>query len=94
MSNPNLLYRRYQNAALHLQREAYRQQMQGRTKPLKHFSPCARGLVFTAACAPAWKGERLSVQTEIVYEALMTPCACHTTITESDIWDFVLEIKD
>lgn len=43
--------RRYEAVAYWLEREAYRQQMEGRTKPLKQFYPCSKALVFTAAMA-------------------------------------------
>jgi hypothetical protein len=59
--------RKCARAASRLQREKYA--LTGLTR--KHFHPCPRGLVYTAAMN---SGRVLS---EIENEAILTPCSCH-----------------
>lgn len=72
---------RYERVAYWLEREAYRQQMEGRTKPLKHFYPCAKALVFTAAMAK----RPVPVTSVVVQDAYYTECACHHNLTETEL---------
>ncbi len=77
-----ILYKRYEWMSYRLEREAYRKQMEGRTKPLKHFLPCEKALVFTRAM-----GEPSGVVTSLVIPtAARTICACHPALGEADLW--------
>ena len=76
----HLLNRRYAFIADVLQKEAYRQQMIGRTKPLKQFDPCAKGLVFTAAISSGM------VSAQAIQKAAYTLCSCHPDLTEDNLW--------
>ena len=79
---------RYEYVAHWLQAEAYRQQMEGRTKPLKQFHPCAKGLLFTAAMAK----RPIPVTTIVIPEAAITPCNCHNSLPEQALWNKFFEL--
>ena len=79
---------RYEYVAHWLQSEAYRKQMEGRTKPLKQFHPCAKGLVFTAAMAK----RPIPVTSLVIPEAALTICQCHRGLTEQDLYDKFFEL--
>jgi len=82
--SPEIIARRRamcERAAARLQAEAYTQQIAGRNKPLKHFSPCERGLIYTAAIGAGNKEPSLV----ITQNAYFTHCACHSGITERDL---------
>lgn len=64
---------RYSWIANQLNREAYRQQMERRRSPLKHFYPCPKALQFTAAL----NLQPLQPSSVLIYAAALTPCDCH-----------------
>jgi hypothetical protein len=80
---------RYQmcgNAASRLQREAYAKQVKGRSAPLRHFSPCAKGLVYTAEMGAG----NPRPQSLVTQEAARTLCDCHPGLSESDLIGYEL----
>jgi hypothetical protein len=77
-----ILYQRYEWISNHLEREAYKKQMNGRSKPLSHFIPCAKALIFTHAM-----GNPDGVVTGIVIpEASHAICPCHPGLSEAALW--------
>ena len=73
-----------ENAASRLQREAYEIQIGGRSKPLKQFNPCAKGLVYTAEIGNGNTRQQILV----TQEATITFCNCHKNLTERDLIDY------
>lgn len=73
-----------ENAASRLQREAYEAQMRGRSTPLKHFTPCPRGLVYTAEIGNG--NERPQIL--VTQEAALIYCQCHRDMTESMLIEY------
>lgn len=62
---------RYSWIANTLNMAVYSLQMEGRKTPLKHFHPCAKAVLFTAAIAtkrPFY---------DLLNEVSLTPCNCH-----------------
>jgi hypothetical protein len=84
-NNQAIVYQRYEKVSYHLEREAYTQQMKARTSQLKHFLPCAKALVFTAAMGNM--GSDASVASAVIADATRTPCGCHPALSEKDLWD-------
>jgi hypothetical protein len=66
-------YNRYEFVSYSLERKAYAQQMKGRSTALKHFLPCNKALVFTAAMGKA----SIPPSSVVIIEASLTPCVCH-----------------
>lgn len=76
-------YYRYDRMAYILNRDAYILQMKNRTKPLKQFYPCPRGVIFTAAM-----GERpIPVTMLVIPKAALQICDCHPGMGEKELWD-------
>lgn len=79
-------YQMCQNAASRLQREAHAQQVKGHSKPLRHFVPCAKGLVYTAECAL----DNVRPQSLVTHDAALELCNCHNHLSESDLLEYEL----
>ena len=70
---------RYSWIANELNKAAYSLQMAGRKTPLKHFHPCAKAVLFTAAIStkrPFY---------DLLNEAALTPCNCHSDWSAAEI---------
>jgi len=81
------LYHRYEWMSTQLEREAYAKQMEGRTKPLKHFYPCEKALCFTRAMREIMRENPEGFVTSVVIPtASRTLCSCHPGLSESDLW--------
>jgi len=81
------LYRRYEWMSTQLEREAYAKQMNGRTKPLKHFCPCEKALCFTRAMREIMRENPEGFVTSVVIpRAALTMCTCHPGLSEVDLW--------
>ena len=76
-----ILAQRYEYISRHLNLDAYRQQMQGRNKPLKQFLPCSKALVFTGAI-----GKKEMVSSVVIQLADRTKCTCHSELTATDLY--------
>jgi hypothetical protein len=79
-------YQMCQNAAAKLQQEAFAVQIKGRTKPLKRFIPCAKGVVYTAECT---KGNTRP-QSLVTHDAALEICSCHRSLSENDLISYEL----
>jgi hypothetical protein len=77
-------YQRYERLANRLNKDAYHQQSEkhGR-RPLAHFIPCAKALIFTGALSKS----PIPVTGEIMPLAARTICACHQGMTENDLYN-------
>jgi len=94
-----LLYARYEWISYHLQKEAYKKQIDqtvknGKRLPLPQFFPCNKGLVFTRAMS----NSNGLVTYQVIPDAAVTSCTCHPDMGEKELWDLYneasKEIKD
>jgi len=79
-------YEMCQNAAKRLQEEAYAMQSDNGRKKLKHFTPCEKGLVYTAECGSGNKRP----QSLVTHDAAMEDCQCHRSLSLSDLITYEL----
>ena len=79
-------YERYQRIANQLNHDAYLRQMNGRNgKPLTHFIPCPKAVVFTAAC-----GENpIPVTMVVLGQASRVPCECHSGFAYDELFNML-----
>ena len=82
-------YTRLQRVAEWLQQEAYRQQIKGRTKPLKQFMPCERGVAITKHL----RDEKI-VTTVALQAASEAWCHCHKHLTLDELINIMFELED
>ncbi len=76
------VYRKLDNVAFNLNAGAYRQQMHGRTRPLRHFNPCPKATTITAALAQP--GTLFGPTLDL---AALVPCSCHPGLTSDDMFN-------
>jgi hypothetical protein len=78
-------YDKIQNAAHRLNADAYRLQMKGRDKPLKHFDPCPRSLVLLDCLREAGHlGTAMA-------NASLTCCDCHPGLDLDGLYKMSLD---
>ena len=74
-------YDRLQNCAHRLNYDAHKQQMKGRSKRLRQFTPCAKSLrIIECMNEDGHIGVALM-------EAAQIPCSCHSGLTEEQLVD-------
>lgn len=74
---------RYNKLAYRLNHDSYLMQIKENDgKPLKHFVPCTKALVFTSALSI----RPVPVTSIVVTEAAKAICGCHVGIGESELY--------
>lgn len=76
-----LLASRFEWVSYQLEREAYSQQIKGRKTGLKHFDPCVKALVFTAAMYTD------DPDILVIQRAALENCQCHRKMGEKELTD-------
>ena len=79
---------RYNKLAYRLNHDSYLMQIkENGGRPLKHFIPCTKALVFTAALAV----RPVPVTSQVVIEAARAICSCHIGVGETELFGMLTQ---